>query len=398
MKSQRWIPALLLGLCASLVASVVTYTRLLEGLDTSLAEIYASYSGQTRAHSQIVMITVDDNRLNLSLLMRALSKRPPRAIVMHYDLSVSDADTAVFDIRLAEAMHYSGNVIVPLPTTKSPVAPPPQENPQSFPSMIPYFVNVTGTLNGLPPIQIKNSPSEIFLRSALFCAEEPEQTEPLRGHLLYNLQNRAVADPALQTLILTDRILERLVRIRTGFQIDWIALEKTRRIPIDDQGGFFLKRFPQDYLFQSVAYDMIMEEYNRAGEYGGETPHLDSLMEKIVIVSAPTESSRQKALKTGAVLSSLLNMDYILEKRGWTVYFAGFLAGMGLAFALLYFPTETHSIPLFCLLFLIAVGYFLFRMGFFMPLSGIFAGSISIYLSCVMLRKEISSGRIDRIF
>ncbi len=395
MKSKRWIAALILGLCASLVASVVTYTRLLERVDLSLAELYASYSGKTKASSEIVMIPVEENRLNLSLLMRALSTRPPRVTILYYDLSKSDESTGVFDIRLAEAMQYAGNVIVPLPAAHI-TSPAPQTN--SLPNYIPYFVNVTGTLENLTSVKLKESPADIFRNTATFSIVETGKNSGLRVDLIYNYQNRVVPSLALQALIFNDKILERLVRIQTGMQIDWIALEKTRKIKIDDRGGFFLKRFAQDYDFKGISYSKIMDEYNKTSQTGKETPALDGLMEKIVIVFDPGSVSKEDAYKTGAILSSMINQDSIIEKRGWPVYMMVILCSMGLAFALLYFHREMYSIPLFCLLFLVGVGYFLFQLGLFIPIGGILAGSASIYLSCILLRKEISSGRIDQLF
>lgn len=395
MKSKRWIIALILGLCACLVASVVTYTRLLEKVDLSLAEIYASYSGKAKANDQIVLIPVEDNRLNLSLLMRALSRRPPRLTILNYDLNTSDENTGMFDIRLAEAMDYAGNVIVPLtPTLESHG----QTNTNSFPSFLPHFVNVTGALHDLPEIKIEKAPASIFIKCATYSIGPLNNENGLRVNLIYNCQNRVVPSIELEALIIHDRIFERLVRIQSGSQIDWIALEKTRKINIDMHGGFYLKRFPQDVEFNTVMYDELMTEYTASGESGLETPKLNALMEKIVIVFNPQGVSRDSALKMGAVISSIMNMDYLIEKRGWGIYLLGFVTSVGLAFALLYFPLELHSIPIFCLLFLIGIGYFLFRLGYYIPISGILAGCTSIYLSCIMLRKDIISGKIDELF
>lgn len=392
MKSRRWHAALALGILSGLVACAVTYTRALERIDYSLAEIYASYMGKTQGSPEIILIPLENNRLNQGLLLRALSPRPPKVIAMMYDFSQSDIQTAMFDIRLAESMENAKHLIIP--GQIAPVSAFHSTKPDPFATII----QVQGTLNHLKKIEVTQWPRAQFAQSALVRPGFLPGEDDLRTDLIYNTQNRATPSIHLQALMSYDRVNESQISVQTGKRITWKTEQGQRNIPTDAQGGLIFKNYPANHVFKSIAYPAILKEFNKMVDGYGETPVLDSIREKIVIIFEPKGVSRENALKLATAISTILTETYMTEEGGIKIYLINLILCICLSGALVYFHQDIHAIIWISGLFALSIGFFLFRAGIFFPLGGILTGIVSVYLSSLILRKEIQSGNIDKLF
>ncbi|MDZ4815431.1 MAG: hypothetical protein SGI71_04100 [Verrucomicrobiota bacterium] len=259
-------------------------TRVAEPID-----LKALAWGQPKPNAQmpVYVIPVEDNRLNLALLVDAMTKRPPKVFLITHPLHHRSAKQPEFDYILSDKIQTLPNVLLfgEVKKTKATT----EEIQASV--RVDYLSEIKGPLYDVPEVEITTMAQVFFLPYGYTTLVPVDALRSDDGEfpIMFKLKGKLAASlPMTLFLRSLDTQPTRVsgepggvLKIPPGYG----RSEADRFLPVNSKGMFIFP--PAPAVYSTIDLDLLLAESNVYEPGVNESPLLEKLSKGIVITVEP---------------------------------------------------------------------------------------------------------------